>query len=51
MSEFSAIIDVIDGKADKSAILSPYEDAVETYKLVSVLIRSAFPGPGHAEEV
>ncbi|ORY33983.1 putative oxidoreductase C terminal-domain-containing protein [Naematelia encephala] len=31
-SEFATLIDVIDGKADRSVILSPYEDAVETYK-------------------
>lgn len=29
------MIDVIDGKADSSALLSSYGDAVESYKLVS----------------
>jgi len=33
-SEFSAIIDVIDGKADRAAILSTFQDAADTYKLV-----------------
>lgn len=32
-SEFQAIIDVIDGQADKSVILSSYADAAESYKL------------------
>ncbi|WWD17283.1 hypothetical protein CI109_101723 [Kwoniella shandongensis] len=32
-SEVSNLIDVIDGKADKSIILSSYEDAIESYKL------------------
>lgn len=33
-SEFEALVGVIDGIKGKEAILSPYEDAVETYRLV-----------------
>ena len=29
------MVDVVDGVADKSVILSTYEDAMESYKLVS----------------
>ncbi|WVW83941.1 hypothetical protein I302_105964 [Kwoniella bestiolae CBS 10118] len=32
LSEIEAIIDVIDGKSDRSVILSPYEDAIKTYE-------------------
>ncbi|WVQ67637.1 uncharacterized protein L199_005840 [Kwoniella botswanensis] len=32
LTEIEAIIDVIDGKSDKSVILSPYEDAIKTYE-------------------
>jgi hypothetical protein len=39
-TELAAIIDVADGKADRSIILSPYEDAIKTYELVS---SSRFP--------
>jgi hypothetical protein len=35
-TELQAIIDVIDGEADSSAIKSSYADAAESYKLVSV---------------
>ena len=31
------MIDVMDGKADRSAILSTFDDAAETYKFVSVI--------------
>ncbi|WWC70175.1 uncharacterized protein I206_104123 [Kwoniella pini CBS 10737] len=31
-SEIEAMIDVIDGKSDKSVILSPYEDSIKTYE-------------------
>lgn len=34
-TELKAMVDVIDGKADRSVIRSSYEDAFETYKLVS----------------
>lgn len=34
-SEISTIVDVIEGRKDKSAILSPFEDAIQSYKLVS----------------
>lgn len=34
LSEISALVDVIDGKAPQSAILSTYADALESYKLV-----------------
>lgn len=40
LGEFSTLIDVIDGKTDRSAILSSYDDALESYKLVCIL--SAF---------
>ena len=36
LHEISAIVDVIDGGADKSVILSSYQDAIETYKLASL---------------
>ncbi len=36
LSEFSALIDVMDGKADSSTILSTFHDAAETYKFVSI---------------
>ncbi|GFZ45750.1 hypothetical protein JCM24511_03479 [Saitozyma sp. JCM 24511] len=32
-TELKAMVDVIDGKADRSVIRSSYEDAFETYKL------------------
>jgi len=34
-SEMQAMINVIDGKADTSTLLSSYADAAESYKLVS----------------
>lgn len=34
-TELSTIIDVVEGKLDKSAILSPYHDAMQTYNFVS----------------
>lgn len=34
LSEISALVDVVDGKAPQSAILSTYADALESYKLV-----------------
>ncbi|WVR07063.1 hypothetical protein IAU60_004102 [Kwoniella sp. DSM 27419] len=40
LSEFSAIIDVIDGTADASVILSSYEDAIESYKLTWAITRA-----------
>lgn len=33
-SEFAALVGVVDGTCERGAILSPYEDAVETYRLV-----------------
>ncbi|GFZ43959.1 hypothetical protein JCM24511_01679 [Saitozyma sp. JCM 24511] len=40
LSEISALVDVVDGKAPQSAILSTYADALESYKLTWA-IRSA----------
>lgn len=38
-SEFSALVDVLEGKIGSEAILSSYADALETYKLASPLVR------------
>ncbi|WVF71483.1 hypothetical protein IAT40_006289 [Kwoniella sp. CBS 6097] len=40
LSEVEAIIDVVDGKADKSVILSSYEDAIQTYELTWAIRRA-----------
>jgi hypothetical protein len=40
-SELQAMINVIDGKADSSILLSSYADAAESYKLVSCLFSSS----------
>ena len=34
-AELRTIIDVVEGRASQDAILSPYADAVETYKIAS----------------
>lgn len=38
-TELSTLVDIIDGKHDKSAILTDFTDALETYKLVRLLYR------------
>ncbi|WVQ99425.1 hypothetical protein IAU59_006560 [Kwoniella sp. CBS 9459] len=40
LSEVEAIIDVVDGNVDKSVILSPYEDAIQTYELTWAIRRA-----------
>lgn len=35
------MVDVIEGRKDRSAILSPFEDAVQSYKLVGRGIMTA----------
>ncbi|OCF36826.1 hypothetical protein I316_01422 [Kwoniella heveanensis BCC8398] len=40
LSEVEAIINVVDGKADRSVILSPYEDAIQTYELTWAIRRA-----------
>ena len=37
-SEFEALVGLIDGTGSAEAILSSYADAVETYKLVRLLL-------------
>lgn len=34
-SEISTMVDVIEGRQERSAILSTFEDAVQSYELVS----------------
>ena len=36
-NEFSDLVEVIDGKQDKSAIRSTFTDSMDTYKFVSLL--------------